>query len=1018
MKKNLVLLLFSILFITPALAYENEWENPTVFEFNKEKPHAWFLTQKVKSLNGTWKFRYDDDVKNSPKDFNITGYDDSKWANIKVPSNWEMQGFGAPLYVNITYPWTPNPPYIDIPNPVGSYRTKFTVPTAWNNDKIILHFGSITGYARIYVNGIKAGMTKCSKTPAEFNITKLLHKGDNQLAVQVYRWHDGSYMEDQDFWRLTGIERDVYIQAYRPQSVWDYDIKAIPINNYHDGKFFADIAVRNFSMQNINKNLTLMLKDKYGKTVFKETHKVTTPDSLNHVQFNTTLNKVKLWSSETPNLYECLIIMDGDTVRQNIGFREIKIANSRLLVNGKIIYIKGVNRHETNDSIGHVPTRDIMMHDIKLMKELNVNAVRCSHYPNDPLWLQLCDKYGIYLIDEANIETHGMGSVPYFQDTIPHPAYRAEWAPAHVDRIHRMFYRDRNHPSVIGWSLGNECGNGKVFHDQYLWLKQNDTTRFVQFEQAWETWNTDVIALMYPNFDRMKAYAKSGKTRPFIMCEYAHSQGNGTGNLQDLWDVIKSAPNLQGGFIWDWEDQGIKRTINENTDHRTYYMYNGGMGSYIWTVEENSGADGIIASDGNPKPGGWEVKKVYQNIIFPKFNWQTGVLDIRNEYNFTALNNFDFAWTLNRNGDKVAEGNFNTDAAPEATAQKHIKLPSLKKAGEYSLQVYAYTKRDPILGTHYEIAKEQFLTSNFLTEKQNIEKTEGSLMVTEDNNNVLFSSDSISGIINKKTGMLTNYSYNGKNIFAKRQYLEPYFWRAPNDNDFGNKMPQRCNIWHSLQTNAIVTDCEIGDKTKNYVTIDFTIVFTDIQQTYHLSYILASDGSMKIKANMNTTGRNLPEIPRFGMRFTLDKDFEEVDYFGRGPEENYSDRKSSQFVGKYKTTVNDMYYPYIYPQQTGNHTDVRYAALTNKKSGLQLRISPSKPMDFSALHFKDEDFDTGMNKKMIHTKDIYPRSETYIIIGSVQRGVGGDNSWGELPHIQYRHFAGDYLFEYTLSIIK
>lgn len=1017
--KTTILFLLGVLLALPASAYDHEWENPTVYERNKERPHAWFQTAHVKSLNGMWKFRYDEDIPDAPTDFYRTDFDDSHWADITVPSNWEMQGFGAPLYVNITYPWTPNPPYIDIANPVGTYRTSFTVPTSWRDKQVVLHFGSITGYARIYVNGREVGMTKCSKTPDEFNVTRFLHDGNNQLAVQVYRWHDGSYMEDQDFWRMTGIERDVYLQAYGQQSLWDYDIKAIPVKDYQDGIFTAKVVVRNFNGGDVTAPLQLTLRDGHGKTVFTQTRSVRTTDSINAVDFTARLKDVSLWSAETPNLYDCAMVFCGDTVHQKVGFREVKIKNSRLLINGKMVYIKGVNRHEHDVVRGHVPTRAQMMHDLKLMKQLNINAVRCCHYPNDPLWLQLCDEYGIYLVDEANIETHGMGSVPYFTDTVPHPAYRKEWVPAHEDRIHRMFYRDRNHASVIGWSLGNECGNGQVFHDQYRWLKENDTTRYVQFEQAWEDWNTDVVALMYPNFSRMKAYAVSGKTRPYIMCEYAHAQGNSSGNLQDLWTLIKSAPNMQGGFIWDWMDQGIKRTINENNDHRSYYMYNGGMGSYRWTKEENSGTDGIIAADGTPKPGGWEVKKVYQDILFTSFDWVSGKLTLHNEYAFTALNQFNFGWTLNRNGVQVAAGTFAAKTVPGADGIVKLKLPKMDDWGEYALQVYAYTVNDRLLGSHYEIAKEQFIRKGSAEEwKKSGNGGSDGLKVERVKNDIHFTADSISGTINASTGELTSYNYGGQNILAWRQAMEPYFWRAPTDNDFGNKMPQTSNIWRSLQSNMRVNDCQIGEPSDSGVNVRFALMLNDIGQTYKLDYLIGSDGSVKVTARMNTTGRKLPEMPRFGMRFTLDKGFETVDYYGRGPHENYSDRNTSQLLGSYQTTVTDMYYPYIYPQQTGNRTDVRYAELAQKSSGLRLRITADRPMDFSALHFTDEDFDTGMSRKMIHTKDIYPRPETFVIIDNVQRGVGGDNSWGEMPHIQYRHFDGDYVFTYILSLAK
>lgn len=1017
--KNL-LLLSAVLFGSafPVSAYEHEWENPMVFERGKEQAHAWFKTSHTLSLNGKWRFHYADDIKDAPTDFYRPGFDDSKWAQIPVPSNWELLGFGAPLYVNITYPWSPNPPYIDIPDPVGTYRTSFTVPSQWKGREVMLHFGSITGYARVWVNGTEVGMTKCSKTPAEFDVTKLVHLDGraNQMAVQVYRWHDGSYMEDQDFWRITGIERDVYLQAYSPVSVWDYNITATPVDNYRNGQLETDVTIRNFSGKSVSDKVLVQLRDASGKLLLNETKPFQVDGKETTIHVSKKLNKVNLWSGEKPYLYQMAMILGGDTVRQQVGFREVKIENARLLVNGKMVYIKGVNRHEHNDSLGHVQSHEIMMDNLRRLRELNINAVRSSHYPNCPEWLDLCDKYGIYVVDEANIETHGMGSCVYFTDTVPHPAYRKEWAPAHRDRIHRMFYRDRNHPSIIGWSMGNECGNGQVFHEQYRWLKANDKTRFVQFEQAWEEENTDIVCHMYPNWGRVLAYAKSGKQRPFIMCEYAHAQGNSNGNLQDYWDLIKKSPNLQGGFIWDFQDQGIRRTINENTDHRTYWMYNGEMGSYVWPVEMNSGCDGVLASDMSYKPQALEVKKVYQDIIFPGFDWKKGELTVRNEYQFSTLADYDFHWTLCKEGKEVAAGDFRLKTLPQQESKVRIKMPSLKESDEYTLQVYACTREaNDLLPAHYDIAKEQFLHEGKLEENMS-QQAQGDVKVETQKNNIILTVGNIKAEINKQSGALTDYAVDGVSVLNKRTTLEPYFWRAPNDNDYGNKMPQRSNVWRSAQTNRYVSKCQVGEPTEEGVLVTFDMVLSDLKQPYHLSYLFRKDGSIDVKASMNTKGKKLPELPRFGMRMTLPKGFENVRYYGRGPWENYSDRKTSQFIGLYDTTVTDMYYPYIFPQQTGNHSDVRWAEITSPKKGVALRFQAEKSMDFSALHFADEDLDMGLEKKMMHQKDMYPRMETYVILDGAQRGVGGDNSWGEPPHTEYRLFDGEYSLNFRLCL--
>lgn len=987
-----------------------EWQDQTKVERGKEKPHAWFITGERQTLNGIWKFRFDDDVTKSPADFYLDSFDDTNWGTIKVPSNWEIEGFGHPIFINIKYNWTPNPPYIDIPNPTGSYRTQFNIPSKWQGKALILHFGSIAGYARVFVNGKEVGMTKSSKTPAEFDITKFVNVGNNTLAVQVLKYHDGSYMEDQDFWRLAGIERDVYLQAYNPLSVWDYNIKSMPVNNYRDGFFKASLKLRKFNcLANNNSQektrLAIRLVDNTtGKIVFKTSRMISEADTLKNIDFSANVKNVRLWSAEKPNLYELQIAMNGDTIRQNVGFREIKINGPRLLVNGKPIYIKGVNRHETNDSLGHVPTMDIMMHDAKMMKSLNINAVRCSHYPDDPRWLDICDRYGLYVIDEANIETHGMGSVPYFKDTTNHPAYLPSWIPAHVDRIHRMYYRDRNHPSVIGWSLGNECGNGEVFKQQYKWLKASDPTRFVQFEQAWEDWNTDVVALMYPGWGRMKAYAASGKQRPFIMCEYAHAQGNSNGNFKELWDLIKSAPNMQGGFIWDFQDQGIKMQRHENDDHRTYYMYNGGMGSYVWPDDENSGTDGILASDGTEKPQAFEVKKVYQDIDFSAFNWQTGKLTVKNGYFFTKLSDFQFRYTFHRMGEKIGEGTFSLATAPQDSTVVRLPLPS-ESDSETTLEVYAVLRNaTPLLKAGNEVAREQFVNGNWQQVlKKSESETKGQIKIE----------------IDTKSALINTYSVDGNSVFEKWTGPEPYFWRAPTDNDFGNKMPQKMGLWRQLQANRRVEKCNVTetDEGRRY---DFDIVLTDIMQPYKLTYIVRNDSSIHIIAEMNTTGRkNLPEMPRFGMRFTMPEGFENVAYYGRGPLETTTDRKMSQFIGRYSNSVTGLHYSYIRPQFNGYHADTRSLEIENTDRGVTLQIDAVGTLfGFTALHFSDEDLDPGLTRKMQHTVDLLPRRTTHVVIDNMQRGVGGDNSWGEQPHTEYRHWDGNYRLEMIMKIMK
>lgn len=1040
MEKKLKLLILLFVLNTGILhSQQNEWENPVKYEWNKEKPHVdlmlydtkesavcddYTVSPWYKSLNSQWKFVYAPTIARSEKQFYTMGLDDSGWSDIEVPSNWELKGFGVPVYANIDYMWSPNPPYIDIDIPVGTYRKRFVVPDNWNDREIILHFGSITGYAQVYLNGEKVGMTKASKTPAEFNITKYIKAGENLLAVQVYRWHDGSYLEDQDFWRLSGIERDVFLQAYPKLTIWDFYLKPDLDTNYKNGEFSATVDLREFEGNKMKQgSVRLELYDN-NKLIMSRQRAFEMKDSATTLSFNGYVKNVRKWSAETPFLYDCIItLLDNDKKQMAVtayktGFRKIEIKNAQLMVNGVPTYIKGVNRHEHNDTLGHVQTREMMMHDLKLLKQFNFNAVRLSHYPAHPLWYKLCDKYGIYLVDEANIETHGMGSVPYFKDTIPHPAYRPEWVPAHVDRIRRMVERDKNHVSVIGWSLGNECGNGKVFHDEYLHLKKYDPSRFIQFEQAWEDSNTDVVCPMYPNYWQIKKYRDSGKQRPYIMCEYAHAMGNSNGNFKDLWDLIYDSPNLQGGFIWDWMEQAFKMKSTREED-RTYWMYWGKMGSHVWPTFGNQGpADGIIAADGTPKPQAYEVKKVHQYIQFFDKDLKKGMITVRNRFDFTDLDNYRFSWIIMKDGMKDAEGEFSVSLAPHQQKDIKLDLPALDKdKSEYYLNLYAYTKQaTDLVPMDFEIAKEQ-LKIGETTFFDVSRPTLGKLVYNQEGELLCFASGRISGKIDLKKGELCEYRMDGKEPIQKRQYPEPIFWRAPNDGDFGNKMPQTMGVWRNAHVNRKVQNVTVGALTEEGLPVTIDFILEDIQVSYQVKYLIQNDASIKVTASMNLEGKSLPELPRFGMRMVLGKQYDNLNYYGRGPMENYVDRCSSSFIGCYKDNVRNQFYPYIRPQETGNKTDVRWLTLTDG-NGIGLQVIGVQPIAFSALHSSVEDLDPGLTKKMLHTVDVFPRKEVYLTIDWKQRGLGGDNTWGQFPYKQYRLLGKQLSYSYIIKLIQ
>jgi beta-galactosidase len=1022
--------------ISLAQTKNNDWENPQLFEQNKEKPHATFMlfsnTKDVtaddynrspyyKSLNGTWKFIYVDKYANRKKDFYLTDLNDASWSNISVPSNWELKGFGIPIYTNITYPFPKDPPFVGENDPVGTYRKQFTVPNNWQGREVFLHFGSITGCAFVYLNGQKLGMSKVSKSPAEFNVTKYLKAGNNLLAVQVFRWHDGSYLEDQDFWRLSGIERDVFLYALPKLTVWDFFLKTNLDEQYKNGVFSADIDLRKFSGNNIKSGFVLVeILEKTGRSVLRQQQNFSiNNDSIQTIHLNGVVSNPLKWNAEAPDLYDCIITLKdakNNTVAltgAKIGFRKIEIKNSQLLINGVASYIHGVDRHEHDDANGHVSGRELMVKDIQLMKQYNINAVRTSHYPNDPGWLKLCDRFGIYLVDEANIEVHGMGASlqgPF--DTTVHPAYLPQWAPAFMDRIGRLVERDKNHPSVILWSMGNECGNGKVFHDAYQWMKQRDDTRYVQFEQAGEDWNTDIVCPMYPSVHRMKSYAADqNKTRPFIMCEYSHAMGNSNGNFQEYWNVIFSDKKMQGGFIWDWVDQGIK---TKTADDRTYWAYGGDLGGYALQNDENFCANGLVAADRSIHPGLNEVKKVYQNILFKAKDIPKGIITIENVFDFTNLDEYNFKWEQYHNGDKIKEGVFSVNLEPHQQKDITVPLSAPGSDGEYYINVFAFTKNaTELVPAGHEIAREQFkIAGDYFTNKI----AEGKLIITKDADRLSFTSGKITGGFDLRQGKLTRYTLDNQTPVTR--FPEPFFWRAPTDNDFGNNMPVILGIWRTAHINRVVKNISVGEQTDKGIEVKVNYELSGINTPYTVEYFIQNDGSIRITASIDMSGRDLPELPRFGMRMQLRPQYDSLNYYGCGPWENYSDRNTASFIGLYKDEVKNQFtWNYIRPQEAGYKTDVRWLTLTNKE-GKGLLIEGVQPICFSAINNTAEDIDPGLTKKQQHPVDIKPLNEVNLNIDLKQRGVGGDNSWGALPHDQYRLLDKKYSYSYVIRLIS
>ncbi len=1036
------LLILCCLFYSHAMLAQqavNEWENPQVVERNKEKPRVTFMLYNneqdarrddyskspyYRPLNGDWKFSLVKTPAERPKDFYRTDLDDSQWGSIPVPSNWELQGHDLAIYTNVRYPFPANPPFVDNSyNPVGTYRRTFTVPASWNGQEVLLNFGSISGYALVYVNGQQVGMSKVAKSSAEFNVTKFLKQGENQLAVQVTRWHDGSYLEDQDFWRLSGIERDVYLQALPKLSLWDYFVKADLDNSYQNGLFSATVDLRRFEGKTADKaTVAIELFDKANKKVFSQEKSIGTKGNAKlQLAFNGTLPNVQQWSAEFPNLYDCIITLkDGKgkavaVTGSKIGFRKVELKNAQMLVNGVPILIKGVNRHEHDDVQGHVPVRETMLKDIELMKLHNINAVRTSHYPNDPLWYKLCDEYGLYLVDEANIETHGMGAEWQGNfDKSKHPAYLPQWAPAHMDRIERLVERDKNHASIIIWSMGNECGNGPVFHDAYNWIKKRDNSRLIMFEQAGEDWNTDIVGPMYPSINSMKAYAAAQKERPYIMCEYSHAMGNSSGNFQEYWDIIHSSKHMQGGFIWDWVDQGIKTKAK---DGNTFWAYGGDLGAGHLYNDENFNANGLVSSNRTPHPGLQEVKKVHANIQFKAKDAGKGMFTVENQFGFTDLSQYSYKWQLFKNGVMQQEGDFELALAPHQTKDLTLPLPAVspKDGEEYFLNVFAYTKTaQPFVPAGHEIAREQFSIgdSRYFAKAPSA----GKLKIKTKGNTLRFTSGDIAGEFDTKTGRLVSYTQGGKQVAGK--YPEPYFWRAPTDNDFGNHMPEKLGVWRTAHQEPNLTGVAVGKKQAAGQPIKVSYQLAGVEVPYTVEYFIQNDGAVRITAAIDMTGKELPELPRFGMRMELPKEYNNLQYYGRGPWENYTDRKSAALVGVYRDKVENLFEEtYIRPQENGNRSDVRWVHLTND-AGEGLAVEGLQPIAFSALHYLAEDLDPGQKKNNMHPTDLKPRDLVSLHIDLKQRGLGGDDSWGKLPHEPYRLLDKQYSYSYLIRPVK
>ena len=1019
--------------IYTAETWENpEWENPEIFQINREAPTAsfyrytdaseaeqnesWQNSPRYRSLNGTWNFYYADSVQSRPTDFYKNGFDMSGWDTISVPSNWEMKGFGIPVYTNIKYMFPANPPFIPHNiNNNGSYKRNFDIPKEWDGKDQYLHFAGVSGAMYVWVNGQMVGYNEGSKTAAEFNITKFTKQGNNSVAVQVLRWSDASYMEDQDFWRLSGIERDVYVYAVNKITLRDFRVIADLENDFKDGAFNVSLKVDNNSKENTAQSIAVKLLD--GDTeVYSEDKNIHLKPGRNTVDFRKMIPNVKTWNAETPNLYTLLITVNGESTAIKVGFRNISIKNNQFLVNGKPVLIKGINLHDHSDTEGHVVSEALTMKDLEIMKQNNINAIRNSHYPKNPHFYRLADTYGFYVVDEANIETHGMGATNQGLDKNKkkqsvHPAYLPTWKGAHLDRTMRMFERDKNYPSVVTWSLGNEAGNGDNFFATYAWLKENDTTRPTQYEGATGYENTDIQAPMYWPIESMIKYAEDKPTRPLIQCEYAHAMGNSVGNLQDYWDVIEKYDIMQGGFIWDWVDQGI---LTENEKGEKFWAYGGDLGGYDLQNDENFCINGIVNPDRTAHPSLYEVKKVYQYIKFKASNLQNGEIEIKNSYDFTNLDQYDFSWKLLENGIEVAQGTLpQLDIASYQSKKVKIDLPKLENnAAEYHLNIYAKTKQaTDLVPEGHVVAYGQFqlssAKSSALLSKSNTEIT-----LEEIDNNISVTGNDFKITFNKESGLVTDIDYGSGNMLL--QGVKPNFWRATTDNDFGFKMPKKLGVWNDATNNQELISVSSKSLKNNTVKIETLYNLPAVNGKVAIHYTINGKGEIKVQTNLKDIKEDLPVLPRFGNNFIIKNEFNKVKWFGRGPYENYQDRNTSALVAQYEAEVSDLYFPYIRPQENGYKTDTRWVSFVNS-TGKGIKIEGVNTISFSAHHQYNSDFDAGENKQQRHTTDIKKRDLVNINIDYKQMGVGGDTSWGRMPHEQYQIKPANLSYSYIIK---
>jgi len=1028
------------------------WNDIGVIRQNTEAPRANFhaypdraaalrgdvsADDNYRTLNGVWKFQYSDSPSTRPVGFFEAAYDTSGWTDIPVPSNWERHGFGYPIYVNVPYPFDIDEPNVPREkNPVGSYKRGFQVPADWSGRDVFVRFGGVSSAFYLWVNGRYIGYSEGSKTASEFNITGAVGPGKNDIAVEVYRWSTGSYLEDQDFWSLSGIQRDVHLYARPKQRVRDFFVHTGLTNAYRDGVFGVDIELVNADAMAMDG--TVMVKVLDGETpLLTETSDLTLNPGATRHSVAGVINEIRSWSAEIPNQYTLLIELKGErgetleAISQRIGFRTVEITNGRFMVNGRLVKLKGANLHEHHDVTGHVVDEQTMLTDIRLMKAANLNAVRNSHYPQPERWYELTSQYGLYVVDEANIESHGYG---YDHDKTL--GNKPHWKQHHLDRTQRMLERSKNYPSVVIWSLGNEAGDGVNLGATYQWIKSRDLSRPVQYETEGDIKlvgerHSDFHSSMYWRHWDLEAYAQTHNDRPFVLIEYAHSMGNSTGNLAEYWDVINRHDILAGGFIWDWVDQGLL----EHDEHGTpYWTYGGDYGPPDVPSSGNFNFNGIVFPDRRVQPAYWEVKYAYQEVDFEAGHLPDGEIKLSNNYDFLSLEGFHLQWTLADDGRVVAAGDSSDLGIAAGSAAKlrlWDRLPEQQPGHQYHLtmQLISNTARG-ILPAGHAYASEQFVVPNLAGVAQSAEPVRGTLKLQPDERMVSVSGTGFNYGFSRGSGLLSSIRFNGEELLLKP--LAPNFWRAPTDNDFGNYMQDWAAVWRDAGANRRLVSFSTGQRDSGEVVVLAVYAFDDAEgreaARWSSAYTVNAAGELHI-SNHFEREPDLPVMPRVGMNLELDRALENVEWFGRGPFENYSDRKQAAHVGIYRNRVADHYVPYMRPQENGYKTDVRWVSLADgDQAGITFQADDL--IGFSVHHNRLADFvppvkiaitsEDGPGARdneervNIHVNDVVPRDLVSLNIDFGQMGVGGDDSWGKRTLQKYTLNEMSYDYGFTI----